>query len=333
MTGGPLGAFSYDSQNRLTQAGNITYTYDAENNRVAMATGDSTTSYVYDTNAAMSRMLVSTDGNGNKTYYVYGNGLIGSYDSSNNYAAYHYDYRGSTTALTNSSGQVTDTYTYGTYGNLTSHTGVSPTAFLFNGRDGVQTDSNGLYYMRARYYSPTLLRFVNADTLTGSIQNSETLNRFAYANGNQINFTDPFGRSAEPGNINYNADNNLANGTVSNGLVQIGLGSTVTWTTAGAFADSTVATTVSGWGYAMTTPWAIASHVTDPYLNTNEKIGLSTMEVGLGAGGVLLTIGLVNIWNPAGWVTIGAGLLYTFAAYEISSNVTEYYDKKNGMVN
>ncbi|ADU26441.1 RHS repeat-associated core domain-containing protein [Ethanoligenens harbinense] len=168
-------------------------TYDAENNRIAMAMSDSTTSYVYDTNAAMSRMLVSTDENGNKTYYIYSSGLIGSYDSSNNYAVYHYDYCGSTTALTNSSGQVPDIYTYGTYGNLTSHTGVSPTAFLFNGRDGVQTDPNGLYYMRARYYSPTLLRFVNADVKKGNIQTSESLNRCAYANGNPINDIDPFG--------------------------------------------------------------------------------------------------------------------------------------------
>jgi RHS repeat-associated protein len=83
------------------------------------------------------------------------------------------------------------------YGSLTSHTGTSTTPFLYNGRDGVVTDSDGLYYMKARYYSPTLMRFVNADTLTGSITASETLNRYAYANGNPISLIDPFGHSAE----------------------------------------------------------------------------------------------------------------------------------------
>ena len=40
-----------------------------------------------------------------------------------------------------------------------------------------------MYYMRSRYYSPYLMRFINADVYTGSIENSPTLNRYAYANG------------------------------------------------------------------------------------------------------------------------------------------------------
>ncbi|GFZ30301.1 hypothetical protein CSC2_08270 [Clostridium zeae] len=59
------------------------------------------------------------------------------------------------------------------------------------------TDSNGLYYMRARYYSPELKRFINADTLKGTINNGETLNNYAYANGNPISMVDPFGRCAD----------------------------------------------------------------------------------------------------------------------------------------
>jgi RHS repeat-associated protein len=62
------------------------------------------------------------------------------------------------------------------------------------------TDSNGLNYMRARYYSPTLKRFINADTLKGSINDGETLNNYAYANGNPISMVDPFGRCADEAN-------------------------------------------------------------------------------------------------------------------------------------
>ncbi len=47
--------------------------------------------------------------------------------------------------------------------------------------------------MRARYYSPEMKRFVNADVVAGGISNAVTLNRFAYANGNPVSFTDPFG--------------------------------------------------------------------------------------------------------------------------------------------
>ena len=49
--------------------------------------------------------------------------------------------------------------------------------------------------MRARYYSPDMRRFVNADIVAGEISNAVTLNRFAYANGNPVSFVDPFGLS------------------------------------------------------------------------------------------------------------------------------------------
>ena len=94
-------------------------------------------------------------------------------------------------------GQVTDTFTYDTYGKLTGHTGTTDVIFLYNGRDGVITDSNGLIYMRARYYSPELRRFINADIIAGQISNAITLNRYAYANGNPVSNIDPFGLSAE----------------------------------------------------------------------------------------------------------------------------------------
>ena len=57
------------------------------------------------------------------------------------------------------------------------------------------SDENGLVYMRARYYSPTFKRFINADVVAGSITNAITLNRYAYANGNPVSNVDPFGLS------------------------------------------------------------------------------------------------------------------------------------------
>ena len=51
--------------------------------------------------------------------------------------------------------------------------------------------------MRARYYSPALMRFVNADIVAGEISNAITLNRYAYANGNPVSNVDPFGLSAK----------------------------------------------------------------------------------------------------------------------------------------
>lgn len=139
------------------------------------------------------------------TKYVYGIGLIGE-ETSGSFKTYHFDYRGSTTAITDINGNVTDTFEYDTYGNLISRTGTSAVIFLYNGRDGVVTDENGLIYMRARYYSPKLKRFINADIIAGEISNAVTLNRYAYANGNPVSNIDPFGLSAERGNKSSKTD-------------------------------------------------------------------------------------------------------------------------------
>ncbi|KIV56419.1 hypothetical protein AM501_09695 [Aneurinibacillus migulanus] len=96
-------------------------------------------------------------------------------------------------ALTDKNAQVTDTYTYGHYGEALGHQGETEQPFRYNGRDGVMTDANGLYYMRARYYNPEIKRFVNRDVVAGAIDDAQTLNRYAYVNGNPISYVDPFG--------------------------------------------------------------------------------------------------------------------------------------------
>ena len=193
--------FAYDSANRLISAGGNSYTYNAENVRVRNLCGDSETTYAYNTNGRLSQLLVKTTA-GVITKYVYGINLIGE-ETSGSFKTYHFDYRGSTTAITDINGNVTDTFAYDTYGNLISRTGTSAVIFLYNGRDGVVTDDNGLLYMRARYYSPELRRFTNADIIAGKISNAVTLNRYAYANGNPVSNIDPFGLSAERGS-NHN---------------------------------------------------------------------------------------------------------------------------------
>ena len=57
------------------------------------------------------------------------------------------------------------------------------------------TDNNGLYYMRARYYNVNIKRFINQDVVYGSINVSQSLNRYSYVQGNPIKLTDPFGLS------------------------------------------------------------------------------------------------------------------------------------------
>jgi RHS repeat-associated protein len=192
MTRGPLSGemadFIFDSRNRLQNVGGTVYHYDAENQRI----GINQTRYVINSQPVLSQVLVRTKGNGEVTYYVYGLGLIGE-ARAGNYFSYHYDLRGSTIALTNEIGQVVERFQYSPYG-LLMYGDASRTPFLFNGMYGVMSDSNGLYYMRARFYSPEMRKFVNQDIVLGKITNGQSLNQFAYVNGNPVSYVDPEGK-------------------------------------------------------------------------------------------------------------------------------------------
>jgi RHS repeat-associated protein len=185
---GQMAELQFDSRNRLVQAGGIHYRYDAENQRV----GVNETHYVVNSQPELSQVLVKEE-DGKKTFYVYGLGLIGQETEGSGYRSYHVDFRGSTVALTDEQGEVVKRFGYGPYGELVAGKS-SVTPFLFNGRFGVMADGNGLYFMRARFYSPDIKRFVNLDVLVGSVGVGQSLNRFAYGIGNPTNYIDPEGK-------------------------------------------------------------------------------------------------------------------------------------------
>jgi RHS repeat-associated protein len=187
--------YTYDARNRLLNAGGVFNTYDALNNRIGQTVGTNTTTYVVNPNAALPQVLMRIK-NGVTNYYIYGAGLLYQVTetaTATNTLTYHYDYRGSTVALSGDNGLVTDRIEYSLYGLTTYRAGTNDTPFLFNGRYGVQTDPNGLLYMRARYYNPYLCRFINPDPsgFAGG------LNFDAYANGNPVSYLDPFGLDAQ----------------------------------------------------------------------------------------------------------------------------------------
>ncbi len=201
MTLGPLNGelvdFTFDSRNRLSNVGNTAYRYDAENQRIAVSIAGQATRYVINPQAVLSQVLVRTAPDGTQTFYVYGLGLIGE-ETGGVYQAYHFDLRGSTVALSDATGNVVEQFQYSPFGGLVSHNPAEvDTPFLYNGRDGVMTDDTGLYYMRARFYNQENRRFVNRDVLLGSVDDGQSLNRFAYVSGNPVSFVDPFGLAAK----------------------------------------------------------------------------------------------------------------------------------------
>ncbi len=199
MTLGPVSptsgfdTLSYNSRNQLTHAGDLTYTYDAEGRRRTIADAGTPGGITRDVIDSSGKLLVRHHPDGTLTRYVYGLGLLYEVDEADHAKTYHFDQVGSTIARTDDTGQVIGRAAYSAYGLLLWKQGDLETPFLYNGQAGVQTDSNGLLNMRARYYSPYLMRFLNADP-SGFSGGS---NWFAYANGNPVSLSDPFGLCAE----------------------------------------------------------------------------------------------------------------------------------------
>lgn len=82
-----------------------------------------------------------------------------------------------------------------TYGAVTKTTGTVDTPFKYAGRLGVITDGDGLVYLKTRYYNPQLMRFMNRDTVAGSVTDSQSLNRFSYVEGNPLTYVDLNGQA------------------------------------------------------------------------------------------------------------------------------------------
>jgi len=101
-------------------------------------------------------------------------------------SSYLTDALGTTLALANPAGGLATSYTYDPFGNTTI-AGSSTNPFQFTGREN---DGTGLYYNRARYYSPTTQRFIDqdpADTL------SSGSGLYTYVSNDPADLVDPLG--------------------------------------------------------------------------------------------------------------------------------------------
>ena len=145
-----------------------------------------TTDYAWDVNRSLP--VVLDDGT---NQYVYGLDLISATDASDDQTYFTYDGLGSTTALTDDTGAVTDTYAYDVFGSVRSRTGTSANIWEFTGE---QTDEAAqLVFLRARFYDPLSGRFLTQDSFAGLQRSPQSQNTYSYALNNPTNFVDPSG--------------------------------------------------------------------------------------------------------------------------------------------
>jgi RHS repeat-associated protein len=70
------------------------------------------------------------------------------------------------------------------------YAGSVPTDKLFTGQ---RLDGTGLYYYNARYYDPSIGRFISPDTIVPHPANPQSFNRYSYCLNNPLTYIDPSG--------------------------------------------------------------------------------------------------------------------------------------------
>jgi len=148
--------FSYDAENRLTSAvgvGNTaSYTYDAQGRRKTRTVNSTTTVFVTD---ADNREVLEYDGSSGaiQRWYAYGLGSNDVLNQTNVIAgtrtAFIPDIQGSVIASVDSSSGTLSKIGYLPYGKSANAT--APFGYT---AQRIDPETNGLYYYRARHYSP-----------------------------------------------------------------------------------------------------------------------------------------------------------------------------------
>ncbi len=220
-SGNPTAAvvYSYDLRNQLKDVGTTTDVtgltnvttineniYNANGQRISKSEDSATEKYFY----SGSALIYTKSGSGRmmtENILDLSGNIIASTrfddDGDENtpnqwegkYFFYHYDIRGSVTAIVDPDGESVKAYAYDEFGNLSeSGEATFDNEVTFTG--SIKDTSTGLQYMNARYYEPTTGRFITQDSYTGNPYDPWTQHLYSYCGNNPVNMIDPTGHKA-----------------------------------------------------------------------------------------------------------------------------------------
>jgi RHS repeat-associated protein len=191
--------YTWDVENRLiSTSGGASFVYDGDGNRVKSRfikiIRDFESRDSQKTESSQTILYVNkyyeknlTTGVVTTNYYL-GDRLIATRVGTT-LTYVHQDALTGTSVTTNSSGTSTGSIKYFSFGDCRNSSGSLPEQKF----TGQRLDGTGLYYYGARYYDPTIGRFISADTIIPSPMNPQSLNRYSYCLNNPLKYTDPTG--------------------------------------------------------------------------------------------------------------------------------------------
>jgi len=174
--------------------GTVSFKYDPFGRRIYKSSSSGTSIYAYDG----SNLIEETNGTG---------AVVARYTQTQNIdeplamlrsaatSYYHADGLGSVTSLSNAAGTLAQTYAYDSFGKQTSSSGSLTNPFRYAARES--DTETGLYYYRARYYDPSVGKFLSEDP----VEFDGGINFYNYVGNDPSGFVDPTGKQAQPAPI------------------------------------------------------------------------------------------------------------------------------------
>jgi len=201
-----LTEYDFDDRGLLTKVTKpgttVEYSYDGLGVRKSKTVNGVTTKYLTANIFGFSHVLMELDASLNiKSTYAYAGHLPlkeepVAADRSQDLYLLHSGVVGSVSHALDATGAIKHEYAYDAFG-LRSDISSSGGSHKHYGYTGEEQDAEtGLVYLRARYYDPSLGRFVSADPYWGSLEEPASQNRYTYVHNKPLELSDPSGLCA-----------------------------------------------------------------------------------------------------------------------------------------
>jgi RHS repeat-associated protein len=165
------------------------YTYDPFGQRIKIWKNDSAGTVIYTPFRELMQVRNSS-GIYNFSYIYDGSTLVATVNPDGSKYFYHPDQLGSTTLITSSTGSIVEKTFYEPFGDITS--GGTSEVKLYTGQ--YDDKNTGQDYYGARYYKPSMGKFIQPDSLITNTYDPQQLNRYAYVRNNPYKYIDPKGQ-------------------------------------------------------------------------------------------------------------------------------------------